>query len=116
MHELQVTQSILETVLAYARQNEVEKIFRIHLIIGVLNDFQREWIQRYFDYLSKGSPAEGAQIAVERVEPGFRCNTCGRRFEVNLRSMDRVRCPDCGEENVRLERGTEFFIRDMEVV
>jgi hydrogenase nickel incorporation protein HypA/HybF len=71
MHELQVTQSILATVLVYARQNNVERVLRIHLTIGVLNDYQSEWIQRYFDYLSRGSLAEGAEIAVRLTGAGF---------------------------------------------
>jgi len=116
MHELQVTHSILETVLAHARANGVQRVIRIHLTVGALNDFQREWIQRYFDYLSRETPAAGAEIAVHRVEPGFRCSSCDLSFEVDLAGVDRVCCPQCGGQEVRLERGREFYIRDMEVV
>jgi hydrogenase nickel incorporation protein HypA/HybF len=116
MHELPVTQSILDTVLDYARQNSVEKILRIRLTVGGLNDFRGEWIQRYFDYLSRETPAEGAQIVVQRVEPAFHCCRCDRTFDVDLERVDRVRCPLCGGEEVHLERGQEFFITDMEVV
>jgi hydrogenase nickel incorporation protein HypA/HybF len=116
MHELAVTQSILDTVLEYARENDVEKVLRIRLTIGALNDFKREWIQRYFDYLSRETPAEGAQIVVQRVEPAFHCGSCEHTFEVDLQGVDRVRCPLCSEEEVRMERGQEFFITDMEAV
>jgi hydrogenase nickel incorporation protein HypA/HybF len=116
MHELPVTQSILDTVLDYARENGVEKVLRIRLTIGALNDFKREWIQRYFDYLSRETPAEGAQIVIRRVEPAFHCSGCEHTFDVDLGSVDRVRCPLCGGEEVHLERGREFFITDMEVV
>ncbi len=117
MHELTVTQSILDTVLDYARENGVQKVLSIRLTIGALNDFKREWIQRYFDYLSRETPAQGAQIVVQRVEPAFRCSECEHTFEVDLDGVDRVRCPLCGGgEEVHLERGQEFFITDMEVI
>jgi hydrogenase nickel incorporation protein HypA/HybF len=116
MHELSVTQSILDTVLGYARENGVEKVLSIRLTIGALNHFQREWIQRYFDYLSRETPAEGAQIVIRRVDPAFHCSSCDHTFDVDLESVDRVRCPLCSGEEVHLERGQEFFITDMEVV
>jgi hypothetical protein len=69
MHELQVTQSILEIILAYAQQNNVERVLRVHLTIGALNDFQGEWIQRYFDYLRwrKCLPGTGQGV----LHPGY---------------------------------------------
>jgi hydrogenase nickel incorporation protein HypA/HybF len=116
VHELPVTQSILDTVLEYARENDAQKVLRIRLTIGALNDFKGEWIQRYFDYLSRDTPAEGARLVVQRVEPAFHCSRCERTFDVDLKGVDRVRCPLCGGEEVHLERGQEFFITDMEVV
>ena len=73
MHELQVTHDILQTVLDYAGRNAVKKILTIRLLVGELNDFQQEWIQRYFDCVSKDSIAEGAAIAIEKVPAAFRC-------------------------------------------
>ena len=116
MHELQVTRSILQTVLDRAAQSDARKVLKIRLLVGELNDFQQEWIQRYFDLLSKASVAEGAQIVVERVPAAFRCHDCGRDFEVEIRLIDRVRCPQCSGVNFSLQRGREFLIRDMEVV
>jgi hydrogenase nickel incorporation protein HypA/HybF len=115
VHELAVTRSILETVLAHARASGAGRVLRIYLVVGVLNELQEEWIQRYFDYLSRESPAEGAELVVEPVPAMFRCTSCALEFEVEIRSVDRVRCPDCSEENVVLERGREFLIRAMEV-
>jgi Zn finger protein HypA/HybF involved in hydrogenase expression len=70
MHELSITRSILETVLAHARAAGVQKVLRIHLVVGELNEFKGQWIQRYFDYLSRNTSAEGAGIAVEQDPPG----------------------------------------------
>ena len=50
MHELQVTESILDIVLRHAEANQVNKILSIQLKVGELSDLEDEWIQRYFDY------------------------------------------------------------------
>jgi Zn finger protein HypA/HybF involved in hydrogenase expression len=53
---------------------------------------------------------------IRRVDPAFHCSSCDHTFDVDLESVDRVRCPLCSGEEVHLERGQEFFITDMEVV
>ena len=60
MHELPVTESILNIVLTHAKRNRARKVISIHLKIGELSDLENEWVQRYFDYLSKDTIAEGA--------------------------------------------------------
>ena len=63
MHELSVTQSILEISLEYAQKNQANHIVAIHLQVGEVTDFDDEWIQRYFDFVSKGTLAERAPAA-----------------------------------------------------
>ena len=57
MHELSITESILKIVLKHAQKSGIQKVMTIHLRIGKLSDLEDEWIQRYFDYLSKESIA-----------------------------------------------------------
>ena len=67
MHELQITERILDVVLKHAAGQDVSKVVRIHLRIGALSDLEDEWIQHYFDYLSRGTVAENAQLAITRT-------------------------------------------------
>ena len=115
MHELHVTESILQTVLRSAAQSQAQRILRIHLIVGELTDFKQEWIQRYFDYLSKASIAEGARISIERVPASFRCNGCGQELEAGITASDSLRCPFCSGVGFSLVHGREFLVKDMEV-
>lgn len=110
VHELQVTQSILDTVLEAARSNSLRSVSRIRLVVGELHELRQEWIQRYFDYLSEGSAAEGAKILVETIPAALGCLDCG--FEVQLH--DAARCPECRGANLSLVRGREFLIQEME--
>lgn len=110
-----MTQGILDTVLRSARQVDARRVARIRLVIGEFSDLQQEWLQRYFDYLSKGTIAEDAEILIRRVPAAFACMDCGGEFDVDLKRTDRVRCPVCRGSNCRLVRGREFLVDDMEV-
>ncbi|MRR14425.1 hydrogenase maturation nickel metallochaperone HypA [archaeon] len=114
MHELPVTQGILDVVIRHAHMNRVTKVHAISLAIGEMSDLQDEWIQRYFDYISKGTIAEGARLVIERVTVVFRCKGCSEDFQVDIRKMKEIVCPGCGKNDFELVSGREYYIRNME--
>lgn len=116
MHELQVTQRILNVVLNHAEKNSVNRVVRINLRIGELSDLENEWIQQYFDYLSKDTVAAGARLNIERVPVVMRCRECQLQFEVNIREMEKIRCPECRNESCTMISGKEYYIKDLEVL
>ena len=116
MHELPVTENILKVVLKHAEDNAASKIICVSLRIGELSDIVDEWLQRYFDYLSKGTPAEGATLKIERSPVIFRCEDCGATFRVNIREVQHVACPGCGGGKATFVSGREFFIKHIEVI
>ncbi|MDQ5984434.1 MAG: Hydrogenase maturation factor HypA [Syntrophus sp. SKADARSKE-3] len=115
MHELPITESILKIVLRHAAMNKVRKVMTIHLRVGRLSDLEDEWIQRYFDYLSKGSIAEGAMLKIERTPIMLQCNACTGTYEVEMSNLAEAVCPDCGKKDGKLISGREYYIKDMEV-
>ena len=115
MHELSVTNSILETVLKHANENGARRIARIRLGVGELSDLNGEWIQKYFDYVSADTIASGAIIEIIRTPAGFTCHDCDEPFDVDFSAISAVHCPTCNGTNCTLERGREFFIDDMEI-
>ncbi|MBN2283353.1 MAG: hydrogenase maturation nickel metallochaperone HypA [Deltaproteobacteria bacterium] len=116
MHELPVTESILDIVLKHGEAHKVKKIVGVGLRIGEMSDLVDEWIQKYFDYLSKGTIAEGAKLDIERAPVKFTCNACGATFQVDIRTIQKVICPECGGEKHRLVSGREFFIKNIAVI
>ena len=115
MHELPITESILKIVLKHAETNNVSQVVTIHLQIGKLSDLEDEWIQRYFDYLSKGTLAEGAELKIERMPIKVQCDICSHVYEAEVAKMDDLVCPACGEKGDTLLSGREYYIKDMEV-
>lgn len=116
MHELAITERILDVVLKHARGQDVSRVVRIHLRIGPLSDLEDEWIQHYFDYLSRGSIAENAKLAIVHAPAVLRCTACDCSFDARREELGSARCPECGENGVELVTGREYVIENMEVV
>lgn len=116
MHELPVIENILNVVLKYAEQNHVTKVISISIRVGDLTDLVNEWMQRYFDFVSKNTLAEGAILKITRTPVVFQCRSCQLQFNVTLREIKDVSCTACGSQDVGFVSGREFFIENMEVV
>jgi len=114
VHELPITESILKIVLKHAEMNGVRKVMTIHLEIGKLSDLEDDWIQRYFDYLSKGTAAEGAKLRIERTPIMIRCNACSASYEAEIANIGDLACPACGEKGGTLLTGREYTVKEME--
>jgi len=115
MHELPITEGILKIVLKHAQMNSVRQVLAIHLQVGKLSDLEDEWIQRYFDYLSKGTVAEGAKLKIERMPIMVQCSACSTSYEAEAANFGDLICPACGDKNVTFLSGKEYYIKDMEV-
>ena len=116
MHELQVTERILEVALQHASRHQVERIVAIHLRVGELSDLEDEWLQHYFDYLSKDSLAEDARLVIERVPIVLECDACSREFEIAKSALGEAACPECGESRSKLVSGRGYLVQNMEVI
>lgn len=115
MHELPVIEKILKVALSHAESNGATKVVRIRTRIGELSDLYEDWMQRYFNYVSKGTIAEGAVLEVQWSPVIFRCEACEKVFPVKIREIQDVVCPGCGKGKVALLSGREFFVKDIEV-
>lgn len=115
MHELPITESILNIVLKHAAMNDAHKISAIHLRIGALSELEDEWLQKYFDYLSKGTIAEDAKLVIVRVPAKIQCRSCAYEYEAEKVMMAELVCPACGGKGGNLISGREYYIKEMEV-
>ena len=112
MHELSVTESILEIVLRHADQANATRVTQIDLTIGGLSSIVDDSVQFYFDILSQDTMAEGAQLVFHRVPGELRCWDCQATFTLNGRDFT---CPECGSGRVQVVGGREFGVESIEV-
>jgi hydrogenase nickel incorporation protein HypA/HybF len=116
MHELPVTERILALALKYASGQNVTRIVRIHLRINGLSDLEGEWLQNYFDYVSKNTIAENARLVIEQMPIVARCGSCEYTFEVAQEQLNDFCCPKCQAGHCTLISQREYFVENMEVV
>jgi hydrogenase nickel incorporation protein HypA/HybF len=115
MHELAVTKSILKLALDHTARNGGKEIISIHLAIGEMRNLEEAWIQRYFDYISKGTPAEKAVIRVKKIPVVFLCKDCGEQFSANIKEDKKILCSHCGSFEYDLVSGRELIVEQLEV-
>lgn len=114
MHELPVTERILDIALKHAARNKVTKIHSITLKVGGLTDLEDKWLQHYFDYLSSETIAQGAELKVVRVGIELRCGECKTFFKTKNANLQEQRCPHCSStEGFSVLSGREYSIEEM---
>lgn len=112
MHELGVTQSLLDIALRHANQAGAVRVKELNLVIGELSSIVDDSIQFYWDMISAGTIAQGATLNFRRVAAGVHCQACGHTSGINHRDFV---CPACGSAQVELLGGGEFFLESIDV-
>lgn len=113
MHELSVTQSVLDIVLRHAKQSNARRVLGINLVIGDLTGFVDDSIQFYFDFMSKDTAAQGARLNFERIPVQVRCTSCGAEYvppDTRLWA-----CPQCEALGGEIISGREFSVASIEI-
>ena len=112
MHELAITESLLEIALQQAQKHNAHKVTRINLVIGELSGVEGECVKFYFDILSKDSVASGAALCFQRLPLTARCHDCDATFVPG--GLDWV-CPTCGGSRIEVVGGREMYVESMEL-
>jgi len=109
MHELSVTQSVLDITIKNAG---TRKIKQINLVIGQFSSIVDDSVQFYWDILSKDTSAEGSLLHFERIPGEMTCQNCGSVFRPTDEAFD---CPSCSSPFVKITKGEEFRVDSIDV-
>lgn len=110
MHELALTERMLELALTAAEQNGAERILRINIRLGVLSGVIPSCVEYYFRLQSKGTIAEGAELSMTAESLRIRCRACGQE-SASDRTL--LACPVCGSEDFQLLSGREYYVESL---
>lgn len=112
MHELAITQNILNIALDEAKAAQASKITKINLVIGELSGVVSDCVQFYFDFLRKDSAAEEATIDFKLMSAELRCRHC----LTNFNPQDSLWiCPNCQSASVEVISGRDCYVESIEV-
>ena len=108
MHELSVTQSVVEAVMdRTGEQRVVEVRLRVGRLSGVVPDAMRFC----FDLVTDGTPLQGARLDIDEPQGSASCRRCGATFVLH----DLILLCPCGSADVRVLTGRELAICSVEV-
>ena len=112
VHELAVTQRVLEIALEKATTANATRVTGINLVIGEMSSVVDDCVQFYFDFLSEDSIASGATLSFERIPMQLRCRHCEHSFTPDKPPWC---CPRCNQWDVEILAGQEFYLDSIEV-
>lgn len=112
MHELPITENILEITLRYAKQANALQVKTIYLVIGQLASVVDESVQFYWDIIAKNTIAENAVLSFKRIPATFQCRACSFCFSPG---EENFYCPKCNSFDVKIISGNEFFLEAIDV-
>jgi hydrogenase nickel incorporation protein HypA/HybF len=112
MHELAVTQSVLDIASRHAQQAQASRVTDIHIVVGRLSSIVDDSVQFYWDMISEGTICAGAQLHFERRPAKMACQECGTTYVLE---GELVLCPQCGSAMVKVISGDEFWLDSIEI-
>lgn len=112
MHELPLTQSLLDLVLSHLRRAGGGRVTGIHVVLGELSGAMEDSISFYFCLLAKDTPAEAAALHFRRVPFRLACRDCGTEFAPS--GLEHV-CPRCESRSVRFAAGDDLRLEAIDV-
>jgi hydrogenase nickel incorporation protein HypA/HybF len=113
MHELAVTEGVLEIALRHAEAAHATRILEIHLVVGRLSSIVDDSVQFYWNIIAAGTIAEGARLTFTRTPATLRCTACGAAF--TLADQQEFRCPTCGSRDIYVTGGDDLRLDHLEV-
>ncbi len=112
MHELAVTQSILDLALQHAAKADATRVTDIYLIIGKLSSIVDDSVQFYWELIAKDTICDKALLHFERIPAELTCLDCGNTYTLD---SELVPCPKCGSNRVKFNTGNEFRLESIEI-
>jgi hydrogenase nickel incorporation protein HypA/HybF len=108
MHEMAITQSVVDAVCEHAAGRRVHSI---KLEVGALCAVVPDSMQFCFELATEGTVADGARLDLNVQAGTARCRTCGSQFQL----PDLILLCACGSADVEVLTGRELKILSMEV-
>ncbi len=112
MHELGITQSIVDIAAHTAREQGASRVRSVTVEIGDLAGVVADSVAFCFEACRQGTLLENAELIIETIPGKARCTSCGAENPVDQYSFA---CPGCGAFTLERLQGEELQIREMEI-
>jgi len=114
MHELSITQQILDIAKKHGQNNQAEKVTDLYLVIGELSSVIDDSVQFYWDMIAENTICEGAKLHFKRLPAIFKCQDCTEEF--HFKNGGLTPCPACKSSKVEILQGKEFHLESINIL
>lgn len=111
MHELALTEEILNAAMEAAHQAGPRAIRQLHLTLSSASHIEPESVRAHFAAISRGTPAEEAELLFQIREVRQVCRNCDQPFVVDSSLL----CPVCGAPAVAEPPANELSLDSIDV-
>jgi hydrogenase nickel incorporation protein HypA/HybF len=108
MHELAITQSVVDLVL---ERTGGRRVVAVRVRVGALSGFVAESMAFCFELAVTGTALEGARLVIEETLGRISCRSCGTEQEI----PDRILLCGCGSADVRIVSGDDLDLVSVEL-
>ena len=124
MHEYSLAEAILSAVLDLAKKNAAEEVLEVVVEVGELRLVNVDILKFAFGALSKGTPAENAELVVKTSPAVLKCKACGHKWRISPEDVpeaqrlalhlygdlfvNALQCERCGSINYEVLQGREI--------
>ncbi len=108
MHELSITQSVVDAV---SERMADQQVVAIRLEVGRLSGIEPDAMRFCFELVTSQTVLEGARLDIDQPPGEGHCRDCGQDFTL----PDLILLCPCGSADVAVTSGRELLIKSVEV-
>ena len=109
MHEIAITQNLLDIALKNAPDRKVKGIT---IVIGELSGIVEDSVRFCFELVAANTTAQGASLTFRTVPAHLRCTRCALDFKMENGDWA---CPQCGNLGGQVVQGRECYVESIDV-
>lgn len=115
MHELSITENVMNIVKETVEKEGAKRVFKVKLKVGEFSSIAPDSVSFYFDILKKDTILKDAVLEIETIPLLLKCNTCLNEFGFNEGEELIFQCKSCNGRNVEICSGKELYIDYLEM-
>ena len=111
MRELNIALTFLAKVIQHINETHAKHAAVIHIAIGEISELDPASFQTHWKELSKGTPAEHAQLHFRLISAEVQCMACFQKYHPR---DQKISCPYCGSVGAKILTGEECYLESIE--
>jgi hydrogenase nickel incorporation protein HypA/HybF len=111
MRELNITQTLLHKANRQAHATQSKRVTIIYIALGEISELDQTSLQTHWNELSKGTPAEHAQLHFRLITAEVQCMACFQKYHPVAK---KISCPYCAGFGAKILTGEECYLESIE--